>query len=370
MAEPRLQPVPRQLRARPAGPGTTAATRSARCTTSTPRSPAATARGRASSQYVQEAQVQNYETQRAQFEAYIDHSTNSDAPSTGIVYWQLNKGWPTLLWDLYNHDFDQAGSYFGAKKANEPVHVLYAYDDGTVDVDNLSGRDRKRAVGARPRSTTWPAGCSTTRPRRRDHRRRPGRRAPACCTPRCPPPPRRRQPAKTYFVELLLERTRRGRRPQRLLALDPAGRRRLGEDDRQPAGDDDAVRRPAPAAVACRAATVRVTATTQPQPVGTRRRRHRTEVTITNTSTSPTVAFFLRADVRRGSASGAPAAGRQRGAADLLERQRHHAVAGRVRDAAGHLPDHGPARRLAGGQRVGSELAASGRAGVLISASS
>ena len=33
----------------------------------------------------------------------------SGRPSTGVVYWQLNKGWPTLLWDLYNHDFDQAG---------------------------------------------------------------------------------------------------------------------------------------------------------------------------------------------------------------------------------------------------------------------
>src|SRR6185312_5044302 len=89
-------------------------------------------------QYVEEAQVQNYETQRAQFEGYIDHSTDATAPSTGVVYWQLNKGWPTLLWDLYNYDYDQAGSYFGAKKANEPLHVLYTYDDGTVSVDNLT----------------------------------------------------------------------------------------------------------------------------------------------------------------------------------------------------------------------------------------
>ena len=91
---------------------------------------------------MQEAQVQNYETQRSEFEAYIDHSTNKDAPSTGVVYWQLNKGWPTLLWDLYNNDYDQAGSYFGAKKANEPLHVLYTYDDGTVSVDNVGERDR------------------------------------------------------------------------------------------------------------------------------------------------------------------------------------------------------------------------------------
>ena len=63
------------------------------------------------------------------------------------MYWQLNKGWPTLLWDLYNHDYDQAGSYFGAKKANEPVHVLYTYDDGTVSVDNLAGGSAARPVG-------------------------------------------------------------------------------------------------------------------------------------------------------------------------------------------------------------------------------
>jgi exo-1,4-beta-D-glucosaminidase len=87
--------------------------------------------------YVEEAQVQNYETQRAEFEAYIDHSADAEAPSTGIVYWQLNKGWPTLLWDLYNNDYDQAGSYFGAQEANQPLHALYAYDTGQVTVDNL-----------------------------------------------------------------------------------------------------------------------------------------------------------------------------------------------------------------------------------------
>src|SRR5271165_1755096 len=89
-------------------------------------------------QYVQEAQVQNYEDTRAQFEAYIDH-WNSPTPSTGTDYWQLNKGWPSLLWDLYNYDYDEAGSYFGAKKANENLHVLYAYDTGQVTIDNLTG---------------------------------------------------------------------------------------------------------------------------------------------------------------------------------------------------------------------------------------
>jgi exo-1,4-beta-D-glucosaminidase len=92
--------------------------------------------------YVQEAQIQNYENTRAQFEAFLAHSTNSVAPSTGTIYWQLNKGWPTLLWDLYNYDGDQAGSFFGAKKANQSVHALYQLDSNKVTVDNLTGSTR------------------------------------------------------------------------------------------------------------------------------------------------------------------------------------------------------------------------------------
>ena len=99
MAEPGLQPVPPQLRER-----LPARTKYPFGTLHDFDPAIGTRYGTPTSldQYVEEAQVQNYETQRAEFEAYIDHSTNSGPPSTGIVYWQLNKGWPTLLWDLYN----------------------------------------------------------------------------------------------------------------------------------------------------------------------------------------------------------------------------------------------------------------------------
>lgn len=36
-------------------------------------------------------------------------------------------------------DGDQAGSYFGTQEANRPLHALYALDNGTVTLDNLSG---------------------------------------------------------------------------------------------------------------------------------------------------------------------------------------------------------------------------------------
>lgn len=100
--------------------------------------------------YVQLAQLQNYENTRSQFEAFLDHSTDKANPSTGVVYWQLNKGWPTLLWSLYNYDGDQPGSYYGAQKANKPLHALLGYDDNEVTVDNLgAGTQRDLTVEAK-----------------------------------------------------------------------------------------------------------------------------------------------------------------------------------------------------------------------------
>ncbi len=256
-------------------------------------------------QYVEEAQVQNYETQRAEFEAYIDHSTNSQAPSTGIVYWQLNKGWPTLLWDLYNQDYDQAGSYFGAKKANEALHVLYTYDDGTVSVDNLAGWAQDGlSVEARVYGVNGAllddqtangvsvAGQGVAR----------GLLHPSVPAATAPP-----TPARTYFVELLLRRA--GRVLDRNVYWLSTQHDQV--DWSQTIGNPQATMTQFADLTqlqALPAATLRVTAHTEPW-AGDRGADTQTDVTITNTSTTPTVAFFLRADVRRGSASGVPAAG-------------------------------------------------------------
>ncbi len=253
-------------------------------------------------QYVEEAQVANYETQRAEFEAYIDHSTNKDAPSTGIVYWQLNKGWPTLLWDLYNHDFDQAGSYFGAKKANEPLHVLYAYDDGSVSVDNLSARSRD---GLSVQAKVYGVDGKLLDDQTADGVSVGGQgvatgvlhpSVPAATTPPATP--------KTYFVELLLRRN--GAVVDRNVYWLSTQQDEVNWD--KTVGNPqatmsqfanlDQLQGLAPARVSVRAHTSSHWGG-----------RATTTVTITNTSTKPAVAFFLRADIRRGSASGRPAGG-------------------------------------------------------------
>ncbi|TMK88226.1 MAG: beta-mannosidase, partial [Actinobacteria bacterium] len=252
--------------------------------------------------YVEDAQVQNYETQRAEFEAYIDHSTRPEAPSTGIVYWQLNKGWPTLLWDLYNHDFDQAGSFFGAKKANESLHALYAYDDGSVAVDNLGGRAQRdlslesnvygldgTLLDHRTRSgiSVNPQGVAT------------GVLHPAVPAATTPP-----TPARTYFVELVLRQS--GNVVDRNVYW--LSTQRDVVDWAKTIGNPQATMTRfanLTALHSLRGAPVSVTAHTHPQ-AGPDGSDTVTDVTIENTSTTKTVAFFLRADIRRGSAQGVP----------------------------------------------------------------
>jgi len=83
--------------------------------------------------YVAKAQLMNYEAERAEYEAY---SRNKYDTATGVIHWLLNNAWPSLIWHLYGYDLAPAGGYFGAKKANEPVHIQYSYDDQSVVVVN------------------------------------------------------------------------------------------------------------------------------------------------------------------------------------------------------------------------------------------
>jgi exo-1,4-beta-D-glucosaminidase len=73
-----------------------------------------------------------YDGERAMFEAY----GRNKYTSTGVIQWMLNNGWPSLIWHLYDYYLVPAGGYFGTKKAMEPVHVQYSYDDNSVAVVN------------------------------------------------------------------------------------------------------------------------------------------------------------------------------------------------------------------------------------------
>jgi exo-1,4-beta-D-glucosaminidase len=82
--------------------------------------------------YNRKAQWMAYDGERAMFEAYSANKYTS----TGVVQWMLNNAWPSFIWHLYDYYLVPGGGYFGTRKANEPVHVQYRYDERTVDVVN------------------------------------------------------------------------------------------------------------------------------------------------------------------------------------------------------------------------------------------
>ena len=83
-------------------------------------------------EYARKAQVQAYEGHRAMMEAY----GRNKYTSTGIIQWMLNNAWPSMIWHMYDWYLRPGGSYFGVKKACEPLHVQYSYDDRSVVVVN------------------------------------------------------------------------------------------------------------------------------------------------------------------------------------------------------------------------------------------
>jgi exo-1,4-beta-D-glucosaminidase len=87
--------------------------------------------------YVRKAQLAQYENIRAQYEAYARNFSDAGNPATGVIYWMFNSGWTSLHWQLFDYYLDQGGSYFGAKKANEPLHIQYSYDNKSVVVVNF-----------------------------------------------------------------------------------------------------------------------------------------------------------------------------------------------------------------------------------------
>jgi len=82
--------------------------------------------------YERMANTMEYDSERAMYEAF----SKNKYTSTGVIQWMLNNAWPSMIWHLYDYFLDTGGGYFGAKKACEPLHIQYAYDDHGIDVVN------------------------------------------------------------------------------------------------------------------------------------------------------------------------------------------------------------------------------------------
>jgi exo-1,4-beta-D-glucosaminidase len=88
-------------------------------------------------EYSRIAQTMAYDGERAMFEAY----SRNKYTSTGVVQWMLNNAWPSVIWHLYDYYLQTGGGYFGTKKAGEPLHVQYSYNDHSIYVVSTLRRD-------------------------------------------------------------------------------------------------------------------------------------------------------------------------------------------------------------------------------------
>ncbi len=83
-------------------------------------------------EFAAKAQVAGYESYRAMYEAF----GRNKYVSTGVIGWMLNSAWPSLHYQIYDYYLRQGGAYFGTKKANEPLHIQYSYDDRSIVIVN------------------------------------------------------------------------------------------------------------------------------------------------------------------------------------------------------------------------------------------
>ena len=83
-------------------------------------------------EFAVKAQVINYELMRPMFEAFRANK----GVATGIIQWMLNAAWPKMYWQLYDKYLMPTGAFYAAKKACEPLHLLYNYGNHSIFIAN------------------------------------------------------------------------------------------------------------------------------------------------------------------------------------------------------------------------------------------
>jgi exo-1,4-beta-D-glucosaminidase len=83
-------------------------------------------------EYSMKSQMLQYEATRAMFEAFAGNKYKS----SGIIYWMYNSAWPSMYWQFYDYFFAPNVSFYGARKANENLHIQYSYDDHSIRIVN------------------------------------------------------------------------------------------------------------------------------------------------------------------------------------------------------------------------------------------
>jgi hypothetical protein len=89
--------------------------------------------------FERKAQMLNYVDHRAIFEGMNAHLW---APNSGRLLWMTQPAWPSNTWQILSSDYDTQSSFYGVKKACEPVHVQLDLSNYSVAVVNTTNDPR------------------------------------------------------------------------------------------------------------------------------------------------------------------------------------------------------------------------------------
>ncbi|VVT21974.1 Glycosyl hydrolase [Sphingomonas sp. EC-HK361] len=83
--------------------------------------------------FERKAQMMQYESYRAIFEGM---NAGLWTENSGRMLWMTQPAWPSSAWQIFSSDYDTQASFYGVKKASEPVHVQMNLPDHKVVLVN------------------------------------------------------------------------------------------------------------------------------------------------------------------------------------------------------------------------------------------
>jgi hypothetical protein len=91
--------------------------------------------------FERKAQMMNYVDYRAVFEGFLAHLWTQNS---GRLLWMTHPAWPSNHWQIYSADYDTQASYYGVKKATEPLHAQMNLPDYALAVVNTTREPQTR----------------------------------------------------------------------------------------------------------------------------------------------------------------------------------------------------------------------------------
>lgn len=91
--------------------------------------------------FAKKAQRVTYDAWRSMIEAWNSRMWNN---TSGLILWMSHPAWPSMIWQTYTYDYETPGSYFGAKKACEPIHIQMNLPNNELVIVNTTRKNHKQ----------------------------------------------------------------------------------------------------------------------------------------------------------------------------------------------------------------------------------